>query len=73
MTQGEKAELYDHMLEVAKAAGFDCLTAAIVAGSKYEACRGDISWAVKARVELRDAQAAWDLARARADEQGEKP
>lgn len=35
MTQREKAQLYDHMLEVAKANGFDCLTAAIVDGVKY--------------------------------------
>lgn len=35
MTVREKAELYDHMLEVAKANGFDCLNAAIVDGVKY--------------------------------------
>lgn len=38
-TQAMKAELYDHILEVAKANGFDCLTAAIVDGVKYRKLR----------------------------------
>lgn len=45
MTDTEKAHLYDHMLEVAKASGFDCLTAAIVAGSQRDAKWQDVETA----------------------------
>jgi hypothetical protein len=36
MTDREKAELYDHMEEVAKANGFDSLTEAIVEANSYK-------------------------------------